>query len=643
MRENVIEILIRADDKASAQLKALAGNTKSLGASMSQMGTIFMAAGAAIEGGLTAVILKTAEWAHNLEHVSERLGVSTEYLSEMEYVLKRTGGDIGELQVGLRMMSVHMVAASESTAKAREFQEKFGFSIRDTSGHLKTAERAFFDLADVVVKTTDPVKRLALMQELLGRGALALLPALSLGSAGLQNMMHRADELGGTLSGVTAKRADEFHVALVDVKTSLQGVGMELFNLYGDRLIKFGDKLSTDTIPSIKKWIDTNKQLVSGLGAAGLAMGGAGLLMKIGGAAVANPEVAAIIAAIGAIVAGIVELRSEYSQTQDVLSKPLWKMTDEDFRRYALSISATADQLARLNEVRKSGPPDAREGEDVYYARGYEYFTKQTAAIVSSVVSLDEFKRKMQEIYAMYQKPVKPIVSLIQNVSSGGSNPFDILGETRTDLAGRQYRVQIPVEFVPAFKTGGEEIKKTLAEFDVSGVDIARDLTQTFGGAFSGIAQKGWSAASAFEQAWESAIGNIASKLAEKMIWKVGSSIVGAATGGGSSILSSILSIFGLASGGEFIGARSGLEVSGGSIGRDTVHSMLARGEIVMPSPTVNRLKDFLDRAESGQGGRTLTVNPLFFSGSREDSFRAADWIRRRLDMESRFVLEGGL
>jgi len=195
-------------------------------------------------------------------------------------------------------------------------------------------------------------------------------------------------------------------------------------------------------------------------------------------------------------------------------------------------------------------------------------------------------------------------------------------------VTGAYEKVAVPAMVNPF----ADEWQAGLDEFDIRGIDVARDLTQEFGGMFSQIAQKGANAAEIFDQAWRSAIGNVAARLAEMAIWKVGASILGTVLG----------FIPFLSGGGEVKGAASGLEAFGGTRGRDTIPTMIASGEVVMPSPTVNRLKAFLDRAEGSLQG-AVNVYPLFFSGSRQDSQLAAEYIQRRLDGNSRFVIEGSL
>lgn len=96
-----------------------------------------------------------------------------------------------------------------------------------------------------------------------------------------------------------------------------------------------------------------------------------------------------------------------------------------------------------------------------------------------------------------------------------------------------------------------------------------------------------------------------------------------------------------LSDGGEYVGGYSGLEVSGGTWHRDTVPAMIAKGEVVTPSPTVERLNDFLDGA--GVGGDTIIMRPVFFHGGRRERAAAGHYIKDRQEKHSKFIVKGGL
>lgn len=581
MGRNVIEILIKADDKASARFKALAANSKTMGDAFNQAATIAGAAGAAILGSTAALIVKTAEWADGLHDVAQRLGTSTEFLSQMEYALQVTGGEIETFQVGLRMLSVHLQDALRKGGDSKKMFDRLGISVTDSSGKIRSADQVFLDLADKIAKAKTNTEAMALAQDLFGRGAMSMIPLLKLGSAGIKELMEKADKLGGTLSTVAAVKADEFSDRLVDVKTSLRGVGLELFDMYGDKLIKFSDKIATDTLPRIREWIAANENLAKGIGtgagvAIGLgALGKMGVLGPIAAVVAANPLIAAMSIAAGALFNFLKQVNE--SKATDRLAL-IFRFLFQDVRKGAPT----------LEQVLKGIPPalvDIAEDGDAAYDSWERYKQSLSGGAKEVTRSFAEWKKGMQAIYAMYSAPEWETMALLPSVEAGKG----------ITLGGAEAAPGVVNPYADAWNAG-------LDEFNVHGMDVARDLTSTFGGMFGAIAQKGASAADVFEQAWRSALGNIISMLAQMFLWKIGGEFVTTAIAG----------------------------VTGGGGGE------------LMQSSTPSGLRKS-SQAPMGISPNTVVVNPLFFSGSRQDSAAAAGYIQRQLDSNKGFIIEGRL
>jgi hypothetical protein len=632
MGRNLIEILIKAQDEASAKMLKVANSTESAFNKATQGAKIVMAAGMAAEAALFGVIYKTSEWAHELEHLSVRLGATTEFLSAMEYAIKVSGGEIGNFQTAMRVMSQASYEASKGGKEQIRIFDDLGVSFLDASGKLKPLETLFFDVADAIARQDDETLRLALATKIFGRGSMDLIPLLRQGSAGIRELMDRAKMLGGVLGGDVAEKSDKFQASLIDIKTAMRGVGMELVDSFGPELTTYSEKLATEVIPRTREWIESNKGFVetaakvtgelTGMSVAFLALATMANLAK------SNPIIAALFT--GA-TAGIITAKG----IEERWGNPLEKLIDY-FERLKNKAKEANEEINRsqnliiegkgLYTIPPLGPavgPLAGIAFDRVRAQYAEGQTQVSAAI-----------KKAEDLHAA----LVPLLSDQDKLAKGAGKAglaMKGFGETSVDTANNIIRALEKglggKEEVPAMVNSfANQWKAGLEEFNLDSVDIARDMTRTFGGMFSQIAQKGANAAEIFDQAWRSAIGNVASRLAEMAIWKVGGAI---ATG--------ILTAFLFHGGGEFAPAQQGLEVYGGSYDRDTVPVVMSRGEVAIPSPTVKRLNRFMDR--SAESANTVVVNPLFFSGSKQDSQLAAEYIRRRLEGNSQFVIEGAL
>ena len=641
MGRNIIDIIIKADDKASAQLKAVTGNTKNLGAALGQVGVMMAVAGAAVAGAIGGIVYKTGMWADAMLDTSRALGVETEFLSQMEFALKRHGSGLDNFTAGMRVLINAMNEAKTGGAEYKEIFDRLGIAIFDSSGKARSATDVFMSLADVIADSKTGTDAASAAIELLsGRAALKLVPMMKQGSAGIRELMQKADALGGTLTKDTALAADRFGDALEDVRTSLKGVGLAIFDVYNKDLTEFSNKLSTDTIPTIGEWIEANKNLVDGIGKTAIGAVALGIGMKIIAGASANPIIALTAALIAQ--AGILEITSghakDLAKSEDLLAGMTGRQREN-----------MAKWLTSMGIVNKAIVDEAENTEDAA-AAWEQYRLAQEAATYARVnaasIATAAFEKEMQAAYAAekieaklaakkaewYSRPFVPEPENIEQVLLYN----EALDGTATAIQKLLYAkagkgafeldlTKVPVPDMPS--PGMDQWNESLREFDVTGMEVARNLTSGIGNAFYQIAQGGASAAEAFKQAWSQAIGSVIARLAEMAVWKIGGYL---------------LSAFLLNEGGEVTKGAGGFEVYGGTRGRDTVPALIGGGEAVIPSPTMDKLKRFLDGAEGSMAG-VVNVNPMFFSGSRADSFLAADFIQRRLDSQDRFIIRGSL
>ena len=175
-----------------------------------------------------------------------------------------------------------------------------------------------------------------------------------------------------------------------------------------------------------------------------------------------------------------------------------------------------------------------------------------------------------------------------------------------------------PLPF-PEFEEMPEKFHMALDEMDRDASQFAGSIGGAFSGMFMSIVNGAEDMADAMKNILLSLIGSL-----------LNAGVVG--------WLGKVLPFGG---GGEWVPhAQSGLEVIGGQYHRDTVPAVVSRGEVVMPSPTVERLNRFLS-GNSGGARPTVNLNPLFMTGSRHEAYRAAGFIEEKLAMHSGYVVTG--
>jgi len=173
-----------------------------------------VAIGAALAAGATAagVAIKSAiDRADELSKAAQKIGVSTEALSALEYAARLSDVSLQQLSTGVGKLSQNMVAAVSGNKQLADTFGTIGVSVAGADGSLRSADRVLSDLADVFQTLPDGTQKTALAMELFGKAGRDLIPLLNGGADGLAAMRGEAETLGLVLSGEAGKAAEEFN------------------------------------------------------------------------------------------------------------------------------------------------------------------------------------------------------------------------------------------------------------------------------------------------------------------------------------------------------------------------------------------------------------------------------------------------
>lgn len=315
LRKNVIEILIKADDKASKQFLAVGSNLQNMEQRVSKAAQTIAVAGLAAGAALAGVIYKTAQWGDNIAKSAKQIGVSTEFLSEMEHAAKISGATVEDIMLGTKRLSKAMSDASYGLETYTRSFDALGINIRDSEGKLRDVEDILPEVADRFKALENDTQRSALAQELFGRGGLRLIPLLKRGAEGIEELRQEARELGISLDKDAAEGSEELIDSLTRLKGSLRGIGITITKELDEPLTKFLNKLAKETIPATGEWLKENKDVITtstkvGLGLTGAALGYSAL-SKAMTAAAAHPFLALFGVALAITIINLEKAKSE--------------------------------------------------------------------------------------------------------------------------------------------------------------------------------------------------------------------------------------------------------------------------------------------------------------------------------------------
>ena len=204
---------LRGMQEAQGRLNVFAGALQRLGGQL---------AAALSVGGLVRFTKQAIDTADAMGKAAERVGMSVEQFSALNFAAGQSEVSMQELQLAMRQFSEYLV--------------KSGRGSQDLTSAL-LAE------ADALRQVTDPAERMAQFADRFGRQSLALIPFLNQGSAAIRAQMEEAVRLGAVISGPTAAAADWFNDTLAELGAQARAVFMELAQRLLPTLIELATRL----------------------------------------------------------------------------------------------------------------------------------------------------------------------------------------------------------------------------------------------------------------------------------------------------------------------------------------------------------------------------------------------------------------
>jgi len=320
--------LFADDSKLVRGLKAAQAKLKAFGASVRALGTKMMGLGAAVAAPLAGATKVFAQMGDKIAKMSARTGISVESLSELAYAAELGGTSIESFENGVRRMQRTLVDAASGMSSAQDSLALLGLTVEDLDG--LSPEKQFKLIADRLSRIEDPTVRAAAAMQMFGRSGTELLPMMSAGAAGIEQLQAQARALGLTMSGEDAKAAEIFTDTL---STLWKVLKMAVFTI-GSALAPILQEAAqwiTKLVVSASAWIKENKALIVSVfkiamgviaaGAAIVALGYAisglgavfGALVTIAGVvhgvlSVVMTVVAAMLTPIGAVITAVLGL-----------------------------------------------------------------------------------------------------------------------------------------------------------------------------------------------------------------------------------------------------------------------------------------------------------------------------------------------
>lgn len=207
-------------------------------AAFKEAGLILAGTLATVGGAFQFIVRGAGNTADELQDVSNRLGVSTDFFQTMQYAATQSGVSLQKLEPLLTKFSVNLAEASEGGNRTSEIFRALGVNILDATGSILPMEKILPSLADKMKAIENPSVRNKIAMELFGKEGVKFAQILNEGSGGLAKFEARARELGIVLDkdliSAGAKFNDKFEEMSLVFTRLRDSVGAELFPVLTD-------------------------------------------------------------------------------------------------------------------------------------------------------------------------------------------------------------------------------------------------------------------------------------------------------------------------------------------------------------------------------------------------------------------------
>lgn len=207
------------------------------------VGAPFAAVAGAVGFSLQSAVTGFAQAGDSLDKMSARLGISAVKLQEWSFAATHAGAAPEDLEDALKDMSEKIAeVAGGDTGDAAQLFSALGISVKDASGKIRPASDIFEEVADAIQRNEDPALRTKMAMVLMGDSGRKLIPMLSGGAQGLDDMAKQARDLGLVMNEDAVAAAAQLTDRMDDMKASVTAVGHEIGYRLSPVVISMSDR-----------------------------------------------------------------------------------------------------------------------------------------------------------------------------------------------------------------------------------------------------------------------------------------------------------------------------------------------------------------------------------------------------------------
>lgn len=220
-------------------------------------GAAIVAGTTAVATGLSALTLKSALAADDLNTLAKQSGFSTADIQKWQYASDLIDVSIDDIVKSAGKMKKNMISTSKTTIAAFD---QLGIKVKDGNGQLRNSTTVFYETLTALSKVQNETERDTLAMTIFGKSADSLAGIVDDGGAALQELAGKAEKAGVILSQDTLDGANALNDKVDTLKATVKGfagkIGSELAGRASKALDIVGSHFSQAFNTSPMDWLN---------------------------------------------------------------------------------------------------------------------------------------------------------------------------------------------------------------------------------------------------------------------------------------------------------------------------------------------------------------------------------------------------
>lgn len=199
-------------------------------------------------------VSQSLESVDQIQKLEQRLGASTEALSEYRHVAKLTGVEFGTLTTGWQRMTRRIAEAAKGTGEAQKALQELGLDVQALN--QLAPDQQFEALADAIQSVKNPADQVRLAMKLFDSEGVALIQTMEGGADAIRAARTEARELGLSLSREQVNQAADFNDEWERLRATFTGAAQSIVVDLIPTLTELAGTLREDVAPAIRKVLE---------------------------------------------------------------------------------------------------------------------------------------------------------------------------------------------------------------------------------------------------------------------------------------------------------------------------------------------------------------------------------------------------